>query len=77
MKVPAHLRGRKNARLWSLRRLANGLRGYYGQPVYLCGSALLDGNTNPRDWDIRIELPDEQFALRYGNGRKSDLEVGD
>ena len=75
-RLPEHLRGRKNPRMWVLRRFANAQRGLYGQPVYLCGSALLDGNAHPRDWDIRIVLPDDQFALRYGNGRNAEYVVG-
>lgn len=65
-KLPKHLRDNPK-RLRVLRRLANGLRGLYGEPVYLCGSALLDANSDPRDWDIRIVLSDRDFALRYGN----------
>jgi len=47
--------------------MARGLRGYYGEPVYLCGSALLDCNADPRDWDVRIGLRDADFKRRYGN----------
>ena len=65
MRLPAHLRS-NDTRRWYLRKMANGLRGLFGEPVYLCGSALLDSNANPRDWDIRITLPDRVFAQRYG-----------
>jgi hypothetical protein len=65
---PEHLRDNVERR-YVLRRFANGMRGLFGQPVYLVGSALLDGNSKPRDWDIRIVLPDRHFVLRYGGGR--------
>jgi hypothetical protein len=45
---------------------ANGIRGLYGVPVYLCGSALMDTNEKPRDWDFRITLADADFEMRYG-----------
>jgi hypothetical protein len=64
---PEHLRGKDKARRRKkLRTEGNGLRGLYGVPVFLCGSALLDANAEPRDWDIRITLPDAAFARRYG-----------
>jgi hypothetical protein len=50
-----------------LRMEANGLRGLYGVPVYLVGSALMDANEKPRDWDFRITLSDADFATRYGD----------
>jgi len=50
-----------------LQHVGNGLRGLYGAPVYLVGSALLDSNMYPRDWDIRIMLSDAEFTRRYGN----------
>jgi hypothetical protein len=43
------------------------MRARFGHPVYLCGSALRDDNREPRDWDIRIILPDAAFARRYGS----------
>ena len=46
-----------------LRGWANQMAARFGQPVYLVGSALTDPNA--RDIDIRIELPDEEFAARY------------
>lgn len=67
MRLPAHLRANPR-RLRDLRRFANGLRILYGAPVWLCGSALVDINAEPRDWDIRITLPDEDFAAKYGGG---------
>lgn len=48
-----------------LTRFGNMLSALFGGPVYLVGSALQEGNENPRDWDLRLSLPDEWFALRY------------
>ncbi len=62
---PAHLRARPD-RLFLLRRWANGVAGLYGEPVYLCGSALVDDNGSPRDWDVRVRLDSEAFTARYG-----------
>lgn len=59
---PAHVQ----AVMGRLRRWANRLRGRYGVPIYLCGSALRADNPDPRDWDVRIMLPDERFALAFG-----------
>ena len=66
--VPAHIRDREDAQLffWRMYREANGIRGLYGCPVYLCGSALRDDNADPRDWDFRVSMPDAAFALRFG-----------
>lgn len=72
MKLPKHLRENRE-RLRVLRREANAIRGLFGCPVYLCGSALLDGNSEPRDWDLRIEMPDDQFVLRFCGGRGGKL----
>lgn len=53
---------------WSrLQLLGNCLRGLYGAPVFLCGSALRTDNDDPRDFDIRIELPEADFEKRYGS----------
>jgi hypothetical protein len=52
--------------LEGLRKFANGLAGYYGQPVWLVGSVLLPSNSRPRDWDIRVVLPNEDFEMRFG-----------
>lgn len=71
---PAHLRERTHI----LRRLqdwANGMRTLFGATVWLCGSALEDTNTDPRDWDIRITLSDRAFALRYGGALAKTLRV--
>lgn len=64
--LPSHLKSNPEL-LRNFRSQANGLRGLYGEPVYLVGSALLEPNTKPRDWDIRIELPDDVFSVKYGN----------
>jgi hypothetical protein len=47
-----------------LYRYANSLRAFYGLPVYLCGSIL--ERSNYRDVDIRIEMPDDLFNVRFG-----------
>lgn len=67
MKLPAHLRTKQGRiRLAALRRWASRVRGFWGEPVYLCGSALLDFNADPRDWDIRVCLEDDDFGRRFG-----------
>lgn len=63
--LPAHLAANP-VRVAQLRRWANRLRGRYGVPLYLVGSALRDDNPDPRDWDIRMMLPDDDFAVRFG-----------
>jgi hypothetical protein len=65
---PLHLRSSDAgfARLHLLQRWANGVRGLYGVPVWLVGSALRDDNADPRDWDIRLRLSDAAFRARYG-----------
>ena len=60
IKIPPHLIGKKISKL---SRWANKMRGHYGTPVYLVGSSLT--NENPRDYDIRICLPDKDFMMRY------------
>ncbi len=64
-KLPHHLKANRRL-LRALRWNANSLRAYYGVPVYLVGSALLDSNVRPRDWDVRIILSDADFERRYG-----------
>ncbi len=56
-----------------LRRWANSIRGFYGHPVYLVGSQLTD-KPNPRDVDVVCIIPDEQFALRFGDHKKWEEE---
>jgi hypothetical protein len=56
---------------WKLVRWANMLSArYYGAPVYLVGSALAEANARPRDWDIRVELPDDEFQWVFGGSPK-------
>jgi hypothetical protein len=43
---------------------ANQMYSRFGYPVYLVGSSLF--TENPRDIDIRINLPDNVFIARYG-----------
>lgn len=74
--LPNHLSSGVNAALLPrLRAWADGIAGFYGAPVYLVGSALQDGNDNPRDWDIRVELPDEDFTARFGDAEAWTTEA--
>lgn len=50
-----------------LRGDATDLAAFYRGPVYLVGSALLDSNAQPRDWDVRITIPNAEFQRRYGD----------
>ena len=52
-----------------LQKWANGIRGYYGAPVYLVGSVLQ--KKDYRDVDIRIILSDYEFGCRYGTPRQA------
>lgn len=61
--LPAHI---DECRRVSMRRWANRMRGRYGVPVYLVGSALREDNPDPRDWDFRLALPDDEFAVHFG-----------
>lgn len=72
-RLPKHLRANREA-LGHLRHLANALTARYGLPVWLCGSALADFNARPRDWDLRIEMPDEQFTRMFGDWQKWQQE---
>jgi hypothetical protein len=63
-----------------VRRLKLMLHGWacqiatrFGVPVYLVGSTLTEDN--PRDTDISIVLPDEEFAARYGDVQAWDCEM--
>lgn len=63
-----------------VRRLKLQLHGWacqmavrFGVPVYLVGSALVDDN--PRDIDLSIVLPDEDFTARYGDVQRWDSEM--
>lgn len=53
----------------ALVRWANLTRGFYGHTVWLVGSQLF--KDDPRDVDMAVYLPDEEFCLRYG---VTDLE---
>ncbi len=75
-KLPQHLIERNSGHtLDQLQRWANGIRMLYGAPVYLCGSALREDCPDPRDWDIRVCLPDDLFSLRYAGGRDPERVV--
>jgi hypothetical protein len=66
MGQPTHIQ--KN---WSnLRKFATIMQNIYGSSVFLCGSALLDFNSDPRDWDIRVIIEDSEFERRYGSVSK-------
>lgn len=59
--------------LEQLLRICNELAGWFQAPVYLCGSAL--SKPDPRDYDLRIQLPDADFALRYAGAMKAEAAV--
>jgi hypothetical protein len=61
---PAHLRNKPDVRA-ALRKEADELRDVYGVPVWLVGSALIDSNEWPRDWDIRITLEPVRMVQLY------------
>lgn len=56
-----------------LLRFANEMAGVYQSPVYLCGSAL--SKPDPRDIDIRIQLDDTDFALRYAGAMNAEEAI--
>lgn len=64
--LPRHLQDNPK-RLNKLRRFANEMANFYRTPVYLCGSAMIDFNCEPRDWDIRIEMGHRDFKRRFGD----------
>jgi len=45
---------------------ANQMYTRFGHPIYLVGSSLT-ATSKPRDIDIRIILPDNEFEGRYGS----------
>jgi hypothetical protein len=49
-----------------VRRYANATAAFYQGHVYLTGSALVPANEQPRDWDIRVEMPDDAFERMFG-----------
>lgn len=56
-----------------LLRFANEMAGFYQSPVYLCGSTL--SKADPRDIDVRIQLDDADFALRYAGAMSAEAAV--
>lgn len=56
-----------------LLRFANEMAGVYQSPVYLCGSTLV--KPYPNDIDIRIQLDDDDFALRYAGAMNAEAAV--
>lgn len=63
--LPDHVRDMR--RIYMVTIQANKLSLFFGQPIYLVGSAL-DVTAKPRDWDLRLCLPDEHFAIKYCYG---------
>jgi hypothetical protein len=55
------------------RRQANSIAARYGAPVYLVGGALTDAQ--PRDFDIRVVLEDDEMARFYGIPGVTDVRV--
>lgn len=51
----------ERARPW-----ANQMAARFGHPVYLVGSAI-DAEERPRDVDVVVILPNEEFEARYGH----------
>lgn len=56
--VPVCFRGGDQLIRW-----ANAMSGFFGHPVYLVGSQLT--KEKPRDIDIVVVIPDNDFKLRY------------
>lgn len=76
---PRHMQGWTKEKVRLRRRLrshANNVRAYYGEAIFLVGSALLDFNGRPRDWDWRVVLPDADFHRRYGITAKDWMDQG-
>lgn len=67
------LAGVPEPHLEQLLRFANEMAGWYQSPVYLCGSAL--SKPDPRDIDLRIQLPDADFALHYAGAKSAETVV--
>lgn len=57
-----------------LRGWANQMAARYGHPVYLVGSALVEDN--PRDVDLAVVLPDEEFKNRFGGTYNEAMRLG-
>lgn len=77
MDCPAHLVD--THQLFLLRRVANWAAGFFGGPVYLTGGALREGNSDPRDWDLRCIIPDKAFVARWKprDGRYAERWAGE
>lgn len=67
--LPKHLQpgGVNHDKLLKLESFALKLKHLYWQPIYLVGSSLAEANEKPRDWDIRIEMPNDEFEIKFGN----------
>jgi hypothetical protein len=57
-----------------LRAEAARTANLWGRPIWLVGSALRE--RGPRDWDVRVVLPDEVFEGRFGSVREW-IETGE
>jgi len=57
-------------------RWANRMRAYYGHPVYMVGSQLMD-KENPNDVDIICIIPDDEFETRFMNIDRWHQEQGE
>jgi hypothetical protein len=68
--IPRNVSPVVRERWQSLRLIGNRMRGLYGVPVFLVGSALRQDNDDPRDIDIRMMLSESDFARRYGDPQK-------
>lgn len=66
MSFPKHLTEDNPDDLAALRRWADRVAPHYRLPVWLVGSALAEDNPEPRDYDVRLEMPDAEFAARFG-----------
>jgi hypothetical protein len=69
--IPAWVRANVGV-LFKLHRAANLTRGKLGCPIWLCGSFLR--KKNPRDVDIRVNLPDSDFKRMFGDPKKWETE---
>lgn len=60
--------------LSALKCYAKRVAKFYRLPIYLVGSALIDANEKPRDWDLRMRMPDDRFRERFGDPLKWTIE---
>lgn len=72
MKIPKFLQypARPQGPLW---KFAQEVRREFHTDVWLVGSAL--EHREPRDWDMRVVLPDHEFEARY-RGRVPEYVLG-